>query len=71
MAAKPNPANVAMPKFNPELVKEEIARYCKTCQENKTPLEFVLKDISTISNNPENLVQWSEVASRTIDEYYG
>ena len=70
MAAKNNPALVAMPKFNPEPAKEEIRRYCRACQENKTPLEFVLKDISTISNNPQNLIDWAKCARETIDEFY-
>jgi hypothetical protein len=70
MAAKPNPAFVASPRFNPEPVKEEIARYCKACREHGTTLEFVLKDISTIANNPENLTQWAETVNATIDRYY-
>jgi len=70
MAAKPNPANVAMPKFNPKNVKDEISKVCRACKENNTPLEFVLKDISTISNNPQHLTDWAEVARRTIDEHY-
>lgn len=71
MAAKNNPAFVAMPKFNPEPVREEIRRYCRTCSENGTPLEFVLKDISTIANNPQNLIDWANCAQDTIDEFFG
>ena len=32
--------------------------------------EFVLKDISTIASNPQNLTRWAETASQVIDEYY-
>ena len=70
MAAKPNPAFVASPRFNPAPVEAEIARYCKACREHGTTLEFVLKDISTIANNPENLTQWAAVVNVTIDRYY-
>jgi len=70
MAAKPNPAFVAMPKFNPEPVKQEIERYCEACRTHGTTLEFVLKDISTIANNPSNLTQWADTVKNVIDKYY-
>ncbi len=70
MAAKPNPAFVATPRFNPAPVEAEIARYCIASREHGTTLEFVLKDISTIANNPENLTQWAATVSATIDQYY-
>lgn len=70
LAAKPNPAFVAMPRFSPEPVEQEIARYCEACKEHGTTLEFVLKDISTIANNPENLTQWAATVKDVIDKYY-
>jgi hypothetical protein len=70
LAAKPNPAFVAMPQFNPEPVEREITRYCEACKKHGTTLEFVLKDISTIANNPENLAQWAATVKAVIDEYY-
>jgi hypothetical protein len=70
MAAKPNPAFVATPRFDPAPVEAEIARYCKACQEHGTTVEFVLKDISTIANNPQNLTQWAATVGATIDQYY-
>jgi hypothetical protein len=71
MAAKPNPAAVAMPTINAKALEEEIAGYCRACKEYNTPLEFVLKDISTISNNPNHLTEWAAIATRTIDKFYG
>ncbi len=70
MAAKPNPAFVATLPFNPEPVKQEIAGYCEACLKHGTTLEFVLKDISTIANNPGNLTQWAATVNDTIDRYY-
>jgi hypothetical protein len=70
MAAKPNPAFVASPRFDPAPVEAEIARYCRACREHGTTLEFVLKDISTIANNPANLTQWAATVNATIDRYY-
>lgn len=69
LAAKPNPAFVAGPAFNPAPVVEEITRYCQACREHRTPLEFVIKDISTIANRPEILTQWAETVSGVIDRF--
>ena len=32
--------------------------------------EFVIKDISTIANNPDNLTRWAETVNRVIDRHY-
>lgn len=71
LAAKPNPSFVAGPVFDPGPVREEIARYCEACLKHKTPLEFVLKDISTIANRPELLAGWAATVNEVIDRYYG
>jgi hypothetical protein len=70
LAAKPNPAFVAMPQFHPEPVEQEIARYCEACTEHGTTLEFVLKDVSTIANDPQNLTAWAATVEGVIDRYY-
>jgi hypothetical protein len=70
MAAKPNPAFVASSRFNPEPVEQELSRYCEACRTHGTTVEFVLKDISTIANNPGILTQWAATARAVIDRYY-
>jgi hypothetical protein len=70
LAAKPNPAFVGTPQFHPEPVEDEIAGYCEACKATGTTLEFVLKDISTIASNPNNLTQWAATVEAVIDRYY-
>lgn len=70
MAAKPNPAFVSSPVFSPEPVEKEMTGYLEACRRHGTTCEFVLKDISTIANNPRNLTAWAETATRVIDKYY-
>ena len=70
MAAKPNPAFVASRTFNPEPVKQEITRYCEACRDHGTPLEFVLKDVSTIANNPDNLTRWAATVKGVLDGFF-
>ena len=68
-ANKPNPANVAR-DFNKETVEKEISAVIEACIENKCPYEFVLKDISTVNHDPQNLIKWTKTAMETIDRYY-
>jgi hypothetical protein len=70
LAAKPNPAFVSSSTFNPKPVEEEITRYLDACRRHGTICEFVLKDISTIANNPVNLTQWAATVNGVIDRYY-
>ena len=67
---KPNPANVAI-KTDPEVIRKETETTVKLCQKYGCPAEFVLKDISTVSHRPENLIVWAETVSDVLDEYYG
>jgi hypothetical protein len=70
LAAKPNPAFVNSPEFDPKPVEEEVARYLAACRRNGTTTELVLKDISTIANCPENLTKWAQTVSKVVDQYY-
>ena len=67
---KPNPAYVAQ-LTDPDVIRAETEKTIKLCIKHGCPVEFVLKDISTVSNRPENLVVWSKVVSDVLDGYYG
>lgn len=69
-ARKPNPANVAV-STDPDVIRRETETTVKICQKFGCPVEFVLKDISTVSHRPENLMVWSKVVSEVLDAYYG
>ena len=71
LAAKPNPAFVSSQTFNPKPVEDEMVAYIEACKKHGTTCEFVLKDISTIANKPENLTQWAETVNSVVDRYYG
>ena len=66
---KPNPAHVAG-SFNPDVVRAEIANVIEVCLEYKCPYEFTLKDISTVSGKPGNLIEWCRVAMDTVSRFY-
>jgi hypothetical protein len=70
VARKPNPA-LASGNFDAtDAIRKEITETIEACLENNCPYEFVLKDISTVSHNPQNLFQWVRTATEVIDRYY-
>lgn len=68
-ARKPNPANVAI-ATDPDVIRREIEDTVKACIKHGCPCEFVLKDISTVSHKPENLIVWAQTVSDVLDQYY-
>ncbi len=70
LSRKPNPANVAI-RTDPEQVREEITETVELCLKYGCPCDITLKDISTVSYRPQNLIEWSKAASAVLDAYYG
>ena len=69
LARKPNPANVAI-CTDPEVIRRETEETVKACIKYGCPYDIVLKDISTVSNRPENLIVWAQAVSDVLDKYY-
>jgi len=67
---KPNPAHVAT-RTDPEEIREEIEETVKACIRYGCPFDITLKDISTVSHRPENLIVWAQTVSDVLDDYYG
>ncbi len=70
LSRKPNPANVAI-RTDPEVVRREIEETVRVSQRYGCPFDYVLKDISTVSHRPENLIVWAQTVSDVLDGYYG
>ena len=67
---KPSPTNVAI-ATDPEVIRKETEATVRLCQKYGCPAEFVLKDISTVSHRPQNLIVWANTVSDVLDQYYG
>ena len=59
---KPSPAFLATDVFHPDAVRSDLLATRKVCEEHGCPLEFILKDISTVRYEPQRLSQWASVA---------
>ncbi|HHY82888.1 MAG TPA: hypothetical protein GX505_09465 [Clostridiales bacterium] len=69
MVRKSNPSYLAMNSFDARLVADETEETLKACISNGTPCEFVLKDITTVRNEPDRLAKWYEVVKATIENF--
>ncbi|MBQ6824845.1 MAG: hypothetical protein IJN82_06260 [Clostridia bacterium] len=63
MSNKPNPALLAAPTFDEEAVRADLRRTMQAARENGLALEMLLKDISTVKNDPARLWRWAEIAA--------
>jgi hypothetical protein len=59
---KPSPAYLAVTTFDPEFIRADLTATRRHCEKNGSPLEYILKDISTVRYEPARLFQWARVA---------
>ena len=69
MARKPNPAFVAFEGMDEEPIRKETRATLEACKRNNTPVIFVLKDITTIRNQPERLKIWHDAVKDEIERF--
>lgn len=62
MSNKPNPSYLAGAGFDEDVIRKDIRRTVAAAKAHGLGLELLLKDISTLRNNPERLWRWSEIA---------
>ena len=64
---KPNPVLVAMEQFDPEQVKDDLIKTRDLCTQYGCPVEFILKDISTVRYEPKRLSEWGTIAMQVVE----
>ncbi len=62
MSNKPNPAFLATSTLDDDVIRKDLKNTCKVAKENNVNLEIILKDISTVKNNPRRLTEWAKIA---------
>ena len=63
---KPNPVMVAMDRFHPNQVHADLTATRTVCDKHGCPLEFILKDISTVRYEPKRLSEWARIAMQVV-----
>jgi len=62
MSNKPNPSYLADFTFDEEVVRKDLRRTIAAAKAHGLGLELLLKDISTVRNDPARLWRWSAIA---------
>jgi hypothetical protein len=65
-SSKPNPAHVAMGSFDADLVRKDLTETVEICRRHNTPCELILKDVSTVCNDPSRLTEWEKIAMDVV-----
>lgn len=66
LSVKPSPSNVALGNTDMETIKTELNHIANSCTKFDCAFELVLKDISTVGHNPENLSKWEQYAMSLV-----
>ena len=69
LAAKPNPASVAVDRLDPVTLRKELGAILNAAHRHGCPCELVLKDISTCNLRPQNIFEWEQVAMEMVRNY--
>lgn len=59
---KPSPALLAPDRFNGDRVRQDLLATKDACRRHGCPLEYILKDISTVRYEPQRLFDWARIA---------
>lgn len=59
---KPNPALLAGERFDAQAVRADLEATKEFCGRHGCPLEFILKDVSTVRYEPARLFEWARIA---------
>jgi hypothetical protein len=65
---KPSPAFVATDSMDEEAVRADLLQAYNACRRTNTPIEFTLKDISTVRYEPERLWRWADIAMEVANQ---
>jgi hypothetical protein len=64
---KPNPAFLAAKQWNPVVVEKDLKETMDICRKYGCPVEFILKDVSTVCYEPQRLWEWAQIAMRVVE----
>jgi hypothetical protein len=70
LSVKPSPAIFASDRLDADRARKEIADMLDVTN-GKSHVELIMKDVSTVKYNPQQLWEWARIAMETVSEYRG
>ena len=68
IANKPNPASVSG-RLDEDALRKEISRILSACKRNGCSFDMVLKDISSVGYDVQNLIRWEQIVMEMVRNY--
>ena len=68
---KINPAYISTPVIDEESARRELRNTYISTKKCKCPVEVLLRDVLTLSFNPDNAASWVSIAREEADRIYG
>jgi hypothetical protein len=68
---KINPAYMATPIMEEEMAHTELRNTFRAAKKHCCPAEVMLRDVMTLSWNPENAINWTRIAREEAADIYG
>jgi hypothetical protein len=65
---KPSPAFLAGDAWDAAAVEKDLRDTLGSCTRHGCPVEFILKDISTVRYEPQRLWEWADVAMGVVTQ---
>lgn len=59
---KVNPADIAQPSIDEEQIRKGLRDTLRATSRNKCHVEILMRDVLTLSGNPENIIRWTQIA---------
>ena len=66
---KPHPGFMAGDRWRPEAVRHEITELLEKAQSCGCHVEIIMKDISTVRNQPQRLWEWEHIAMELVEGF--
>ena len=66
---RPNPAFLAMPTWNDELIRRDMEEKLAVAHAHGCTVAIYLKDISTVNHEPRRLDEWNRIAKECVAKY--
>ena len=49
-----------------DLIRKDLTETVEICKRHNTPCELILKDVSTLNNDPSRLNEWEKIAMEVV-----
>ena len=68
---KPNPTLISTPRFDEDLIRQDVRTTLAATKRHNCLVEIAMKDVHTLSNEPQRLARWVQLVREEIASCWG